>query len=87
MLLIMVCHDGQQDPADHTYYQALPGLHAATIALSKINDFDALMLTIGNLFLKHGMTELFGVCLLHRHFDMQSNEVCCFVVCIPSNDC
>lgn len=61
-------------PLDHCFYQDLPGLHTASTVMGGIVNFDEMMLSLGNLFMKHGMTKTLGVCLLHRHFDMKPNE-------------
>lgn len=60
-----------QDIATQLPYRALPSLEeakqVARVSRAQIREF-------GNIICKHGLHETFGICLLHRHFDVDDSE-------------
>lgn len=53
-------------------YEALPSLQAATNTLESF-DFDKVRDSVGELLLPYG--EQYGMCLIHRHFSLNEDEV------------
>jgi len=55
-------------------YNALPSFNEASATLKSFQENQDLML-FGDIFLKHLMHGAWGLCLVHRHFDLEHNEV------------
>ena len=55
-------------------YNSLPNIEDAGINLTSA-DIALLTTTIGQVFVKHGVQELFGITLLHNHFPLNADEI------------
>ncbi|KAI1635624.1 hypothetical protein F4809DRAFT_613377 [Biscogniauxia mediterranea] len=62
-------------PYSHKHYDSLPDIMDASKALATSGALDSLASTIGSVFVKHGVENVFGLILLHRHFDMEPTEL------------
>ncbi|KAH0559957.1 hypothetical protein GP486_003523 [Trichoglossum hirsutum] len=60
-------------PYSSEIFNALPSLKEASTAFEKCNG-DAAVLSLLELIEQHGVSNKFGVVLLHRHFGLQKNE-------------
>ncbi|CAB4493665.1 hypothetical protein RhiirA5_500685 [Rhizophagus irregularis] len=58
-------------PISHSEYNNIPSLGKALLALETIQD----LMVIGDIFFKHTMQATWGLCLVHRHFNLKPNEV------------
>ena len=55
-------------------YNSMPNIEDAGINLNPA-DIALLTTTIGQVFVKHGVQELFGITLLHNHFPLDTDEI------------
>jgi hypothetical protein len=63
-------------PYDHNVYHLVtkPSLHAATETFDSRNVQHFINTVIRDCFLKYNVHKIFSACLLHRHFDLNSDE-------------
>lgn len=59
----------------HEHYDSLPDIIDAVKALTSTSALEELTSSIGAIFVKHGLENVFGLTLLHRHFDMEPTEM------------
>lgn len=57
------------------YYQQLPSLGQAHEAFTAAQASPIIDSEIRDVFVNHGVTEQFGLSLLHRHFEMEDGEI------------
>lgn len=59
---------------DSEFFSTIPDLHDAVRSFTD-NEVNSKLVLFGSLFVKHGVTEQFGLTIVHRHFDITENEV------------
>lgn len=59
---------------DSEFFLTIPDLDDAVHSFAE-NDVKSKLTLFGSLFVKHGVTEKFGLTMVHRHFDITENEV------------
>ncbi|KAF5720123.1 hypothetical protein FMUND_4407 [Fusarium mundagurra] len=59
---------------DHRAVDAMTDVDVAAQRLQELNGMDHMKSCIRNVFMKHGVDKVFGVGLLHRHYDVAPNE-------------
>lgn len=59
---------------DHNEYQTLPSISDAVAKFDAINGDNLVSTAFRELFLNYKMDRIFGLILLHRHFDLEQNE-------------
>ncbi|KAI1175976.1 hypothetical protein F4777DRAFT_597917 [Nemania sp. FL0916] len=61
-------------PYSAQHYNSLPSIADASSSLNS-TEIDQLTTTIGQVFIKHKVQNLFGIILLHNHFPLDEDEV------------
>lgn len=61
-------------PYSAEHYDSLPDIMDAAESLASSGVLSSLASSIGSIFVKHGTEDIFGLILLHRHFDMEPTE-------------
>ncbi|SCV50468.1 uncharacterized protein FFB14_11450 [Fusarium fujikuroi] len=59
---------------DHRAVDAMTDVDVAAQRLQELNGLDHMKSCIRDVFMKHGVDKVFGVGLLHRHYDVAPNE-------------
>ncbi|WZH49535.1 uncharacterized protein QYS62_010736 [Fusarium acuminatum] len=59
---------------DHHAVDAMTDVDVAAQRLQELNGLDHMKSCIRDIFMNHGVDKVFGVGLLHRHYDIASNE-------------
>ncbi|KAF5593539.1 uncharacterized protein FSUBG_9774 [Fusarium subglutinans] len=59
---------------DHRAVDAMTDVDVAALRLQELNGLDHMKSCIRDVFMKHGVDKVFGVGLLHRHYDVAPNE-------------
>ncbi|EXA54767.1 hypothetical protein FOVG_02173 [Fusarium oxysporum f. sp. pisi HDV247] len=59
---------------DHRAVDAMTDVDVAAQRLQELNGLDHMKSCIRDVFMKHGVNKVFGVGLLHRHYDVAPNE-------------
>ncbi|KAF5969582.1 hypothetical protein FBULB1_10156 [Fusarium bulbicola] len=59
---------------DHRAVDAMTDVDVAALRLQELNGLDHMKSCIRDVFMKHGFDKVFGVGLLHRHYDVAPNE-------------
>ncbi|KAF4502843.1 hypothetical protein FAGAP_928 [Fusarium agapanthi] len=59
---------------DHRAVDAMADVDVAALRLQELNGFDHMKSCIRDVFMKHDVDKVFGVGLLHRHYDVAPNE-------------
>ncbi|KAF5691740.1 hypothetical protein FCIRC_318 [Fusarium circinatum] len=59
---------------DHRAVDAMTDVDMAALRLQELNGLDHMKSCIRDVFMKHGVDKVFGVGLLHRHYDVAPNE-------------
>ncbi|KAI1132210.1 hypothetical protein F5Y10DRAFT_261456 [Nemania abortiva] len=62
-------------PYSHEHYDSLLDIMDAANALESSGILTSLTSSIGRIFIKHGVENVFGLALLHKHFDMEPTEM------------
>jgi len=59
---------------DSKFYQTIPDLYPAITSFSNKNGKE-LITKFGNIFVKHHMYNKYSLIVVHRHFDLNPNEI------------